>query len=253
MESLRHAVRSHKKIKEELPLIHTSRCELLSPIVSANALEPRLCRVFAEPLTYFSYGRPAYRSKLGSSPGDSLALCPVCFVFKPHVLPREVARVFPCDSGALHDDRFGPMLTSADMGSLELDPTLDAARRYVDLFFPTNSQYYLGRVRKFVGARLDEAARRFLGLLISSGPVQFDDRCSAVEIQVRERIDLPHKLLYVILPREYLDRPAIRNAVFNVWNCEPILYSTVHGDSPSAYYSVLRDRLFARMRDSTRL
>jgi hypothetical protein len=133
IENLRSAVRRHAGSNEELPLVHTSRCEHLPDFMKSHALEPQQCPVFGEKLVYLFYGRPAYKSRI--APGESIALCPICFVFKPHTLSSDFARIFPCDSCALQGEFFKPTLGSADLMNLELDPTIDSIRRYVDLFF----------------------------------------------------------------------------------------------------------------------
>jgi hypothetical protein len=250
-ENLRHAVRHHAPRSEELPLVHTSRCESLPHFTKCHALEPQPCPVFHENLIYLFYGRPAYKSRI--RPGESVELCPICFVFKPNTLSQNFARIYPCDSGAVQAEFFSPPLERADLTNLELDPTIDAIRSYVELFFSTNNQYYFGRVRDPLGASLDASGQRLYKLLSSRGPVRFDDRRSAVEVQVRNSIDLRHKLLYVVLPREFLDDRDVRKAIFTEWNCEPIPYPTYEGDSPAAYYSVLRDRLQEVFSEATRI
>jgi hypothetical protein len=253
MDSLRNAVRAHSQAGEELPLMHSSRCEFLGSLIKARVLEPGPCDVFDEKLVYLFYGRPAYRPRGRSLPGSPNALCPVCFVFKPHTVSGQVARAYPCDSGAVHKDVFEPRLKATDLSRLELDPSIEAVRRYVNLFFSTNGDYYLGRARTLISAGLDDVGRRFHDLLLSKGPSRYDDRRSAVEVQVRTPIDLCQQLLYVVLPREFMDDPDVRTAIYRVWNCEPIWYPTFEGDSPATYYAVLRDRLFERLSASTRI
>ena len=82
MTSFRTLITSHPGLTEELPLIHTSRCEFLSSMATTHALEPQPCGVFHESLVYLFYRRPAYRSNHGSMGGEPIVLCPVCFVFK---------------------------------------------------------------------------------------------------------------------------------------------------------------------------
>lgn len=253
INNLRTLVRAHATAVEELPLVHTSRCEFLGDVARSHLLEPRSCPVFGEKLLYLFYGRPAYRSSKGTQPGESAALCPVCFVFKPRNPRANIARVYPCDSGALAGDLYRPILNPGDLGSLELDPDIMAVRRYVSLFFQTNGNYYIGRVRQPIGPALDDTAARLHELLSSSGPVRYDDRRSAVEVQIRSPIDLRGNLLYVLLPRIFLDDENIRTAIFSEWNCDPIPYPTFDGDSPSAYYGVMRDRLLEALQRSTRV
>ncbi|RYD74118.1 MAG: hypothetical protein EOP84_20430, partial [Verrucomicrobiaceae bacterium] len=80
MPTLREIVTAETATTEELPLVHTTRCEVLPHIVSSHELRSvTKCDVFDEHLLYFFYGRPAYRHTLGSEPAGNLNLCPVCF------------------------------------------------------------------------------------------------------------------------------------------------------------------------------
>jgi hypothetical protein len=120
MTSFRTLVANHAGLAEELPLIHTSRCEFLPS--------------------------PAYRSHRGSRGGEPIVLCPVCFVFKPRTVSRIVHRVYPCDTGAVVADRFRPELLASDLAQLVLDPQIESARRLVSLLFERNSDYFVGKV-----------------------------------------------------------------------------------------------------------
>ena len=188
MTSFRTLVTSHPGLAEELPLIHTSRCEFLSNIAATHSLEPQPCGVFHESLVYLFYGRPAYRSNKGSKGGEPIALCPVCFVFKPRTVSQAVRRIFPCDTGAVVDDRFNPELQASDLAQLALDPQIDSARRFVSLMFERNSDYFVGKVvtvRSFMPGSVEA---RFYELLMRDGPVDYDDRKSAIEVQVNQAI-----------------------------------------------------------------
>jgi hypothetical protein len=50
MTSFRTLVANHAGLAEELPLIHTSRCEFLSSIAATHVLEPQPCAIFQESL-----------------------------------------------------------------------------------------------------------------------------------------------------------------------------------------------------------
>jgi hypothetical protein len=238
---------------EELPLIHTSRCEYFTSIITTGTLEPRPCAVFKESLIYLFYGRPAYRSTKGSKSGEPVALCPVCFVFKPRTVSRSLYRIYPCDSGAVAHDLFKPEITAADLMSLAVDPLIENARRMVSLLFEHNSDYFVGRV---VGGKSFSAGTveaRFYCLLQRPGPVDYDDRRSAIEVQVDHSVSLLEQLLFVVLPNEFLQDPPIRNAIINVWNCDPITYPTFYGDAPANYYTVVRQEVTKRFQEATRI
>lgn len=238
---------------DELPLIHTSRCEYLNSIVSKGTLEPRPCDVFKESLLYFFYGRPAYRSNKGTNSGEPIALCPVCFVFKPRTVSRSLSRLYPCDTGGVAHDIFKPEIIADDLNDLAMDPQIENARRMVGLLFDDNNHYFFGKV---IAGKLFDAGTveaRFYSLLQRSGPAGYDDRKSAIEVQVNSAIALAEQLLFVVLPNEFLEEPHIRNAILNVWNCDPVPYPTFYGDAPASYYSVVRHEVTKRFREATRI
>ena len=146
MTSFRTLVASHAGLAEELPLIHTSRCEFLASIATTHVLELQPCAIFHESLVYLFYGRPAYRSHRGSRGGEPHVLCPVCFVFKPRTVSWVVHRMYPCDTGAVAADRFHPEILASDLAQLALEPQIESARRLVSLLFERNSDYFIGKV-----------------------------------------------------------------------------------------------------------
>jgi hypothetical protein len=253
MNSINRLVTGHSSMTEELPLIHTSRCEYLTSIISTGILEPRPCEVFKESLLYLFYGRPAYRSIKGTKSGEPIVLCPVCFVFKPRTVSRSLYRIYPCDSGAVAHDRLAPEITAADLKGLALDPQIENARRMVSLLFEHNSDYFVGKVVSGKSFDTGTLEARFYSLLQRPGPVDFDDRKSAIEVQVDHGIPLAEQLLFVVLPKEFLEENAVRNAIINVWNCDPLAYPTFHGDAPAVYYSVVRQKVLERFQEATRI
>lgn len=245
-------ISSHPLVAEELPLIHTSRCEFLPEIVGDRALQPRHCDVFSQSLIYLFYGRPAYRSTRGARSGDPMVLCPVCFVFKPQSIPV-FKDVYACDTGAVANGIFEPDIHPSDLPSLKLPPQIESARRCVDLLFGGNRQYFFGTVATGKTFDPDGVASRFYSLQLKAGPSNYDDRKGTIEVQVAQPAPLAGSLLFVVLPREFLDDPAIREALLVDWNCDPIPYPTFRGSAPQEYYSVVRNEVTRRFEGATRI
>ncbi len=111
------------------------------------------------------------------------------------------------------------------IAQLALDPQIDSARRLVSLMFERNSDYFVGKVMKASAFTPGSVGARFHALLMRDGPVDYDDRKSAVEVQVNHAIALRDQLLFVVLPNEFLEEAAIRDAIINVWNCDPVVYA----------------------------
>jgi hypothetical protein len=248
--TLREIVAAETAAAEELPLVHTTRCEILPHIVASHELRSlKECDVFrGEYLLYFFYGRPAYRHTLGAEPSGNLDLCPVCFVFKPHTIGAAAKRVFACDSGGVHKGFFRDHLQPPDRDEMQLETTLDSARKLVPLVFGDNSHYYLGHARQVCPPVFPtgSAAARFHALLTDTGELAADDRRSVIEVQMDSPVRLEHHLLYLVLPREIMDQPEMRATVRPIWQADPILYDVYPGAPPHEYTATIRDTLRRR-------
>jgi len=64
---------------------------------------------------------------------------------------------------------------------------------------------------------------------------------------------LENELLFVVLPGEFLEDKAIRDAIINKWNCDPVTYPTFRGSAPAEYYSVVRNIVTERFEKATRI
>ena len=148
---------------------------------------------------------------------------------------------------------FTPEILASDLAQLALDPQIESARRLVSLLFARNSDYFVGKVVQTRAFTPGSVEARFYALLMRAGPVDYDDRKSAIEVQVNQAITLRDQLLFVVLPKEFLEEAAIRDAIINVWNCDPVMYATFRGDTPASYYSVVREKVRERFAEATRI
>ena len=76
-----------------------------------------------------------------------------------------------------------------------MDPKIDSARRLVSLLFERNSDYFVGRVVQTLTFTPGSVEARFYQLLMRPGPVDYDDRKSAIEVQVNQAISLTDQLI----------------------------------------------------------
>ena len=108
----------------------------------------------------------------------------MCFVFKPHTIGGRAKRVFACDSGGVHNGYFKDHLHPSDRDEMQLDTTLDSARKLVPLVFGDNCRYYLGKAKATVPAAFAAGtpAARFHALLSDTGKLAGDDRRSVIEV-----------------------------------------------------------------------
>lgn len=255
MLTLREIVASQTSAAEELPLVHTTRCEILDLVLGTNELSEPECEIFHEHVVYFFYGRPAYRRTGGDKPGGGVELCPVCFVFKPHTISSHARRIFACDTGGVHYGAFRPHLERPDVPQLELEPRIESARRLVPLVFGSNGDYFRGQAAPILpaGFPLGGVGERYHRLLREKGTIVGDDRRSAIEVQIPSPVPLGHDLLYVVLPFERLNRPEVRRAIFENWKCTPIGYDVVEGTAVNECAVTIRDSLRRRFQEDTRI
>lgn len=242
--------------KEELPLVHTTRCEVLPHIVSGNellAVNP--CDVFHEHLLYFFYGRPAYRHTLGGEPSGTLDLCPVCFVFKPYTIGGAAKRIYACDSGGIHNGFFEHHLHPADRDEMQLNTTIESAQKLIPLVFGDNKNYFLGQAKATCPPAFDPGtpAARFHALLTDTGKIAGDDRRSAIEVQMDSPVALGNHLLYVVLPNNLLNDPNTRAAILQTWQADPIGYDVYNGRQPHEYRTSICEILKQRFQQGGRL
>src|SRR4029077_15735353 len=99
-------------------------------------------------------------------------------------------------------DVFEPEITAADLYDLAMDPQIENARRLVSLLFVHNSDYFFGKVVSGKSFNTGTLEARFYSLLQRPGPVDYDDRKSAIEVQVNQGTVLAEQLLFVVLPKE---------------------------------------------------
>jgi len=81
-------------------------------------------------------------------------------------------------------DCFHPEIMASDLAQLALEPQIESARRLVSLLFERNSDYFVGKVVQTHAFTPGSVGARFHALLMRAGPVDYDDRRSAIEVQV---------------------------------------------------------------------
>src|SRR5947208_11667915 len=95
-------------------------------------------------------------------------------------------------------------ILASDLAQLALEPQIESARRLVSLLFERNSDYFVGKVVQTHAFTLGSVGACFHALLMRAGPVDYDDRKSAIEVQVNQTIALRDQLLFVVLQKEFL-------------------------------------------------
>ncbi len=249
--SLRDIVAAQTVMAEELPLVHTTRCQEFREVLASGQLQANeACKVFGGFLLYFFYGRPAYQTKLGDVPTGSKEVCPVCFVFKTGTWSSGARRLSSCDTGALCHHIFEDHLFWADQPGLELYSVIESARKLVPLVFRTNTDYFFGRAVSPAPASFEagSVALRYHHLLTDAAHPKADDRRSAIEIQMDSPIPVADRLLYVVLPRDLLNEAAVLAKIQTDWGASPLAYNLYLGRRPNDYRNAISDLVEAELR-----
>lgn len=200
-----------------LPLTHTTDAFDLRDIVSSAEIQPSYCEIFREELSYFFYGRPAYR-KNGTIQANSLAAyAPIVLIFKPSVADDAIT-AFPFDSGAFKDEKYLEVMhhrmAVEDFG---LEPSLEKIGKLVIFFFGSNNRYYdqiPARKRKAGAGEFE--AQGYSELVVYRGKNERDDRSTTIEVILDNHLKLKDNLLAVIVPSSFLKDKSVRKC-FKAW------------------------------------
>lgn len=151
-------------------------------------------------LTYFFYGRPAYRPgkiNLTNKDRDSR---PVCLLFDKNAVPSRVG-VYPCDTGAHSNSCYSPFLDGLSFDDLDCVTVNSAENRIVSRYFGGNDDYFHGQeLATLTPAPTSEAAIAFHSLLTSDRISECDDRSRTIEVTQNAEFALPNFLRSAILP-----------------------------------------------------
>jgi hypothetical protein len=191
-----------------LPLVHSTSAYEAKRIVASGRILPAECDLFTdEKLSYFFYGRPAYKRVRRSQIAHFWEL-PSVFIFEYSAVKAK--RIFPFDTGAF--SQYPDFINMMPMDQFEVSSTLDAPHRIVGAFFVDSNRYFRMNPRgkesfinRFDVTVDDEEVMALHELMISYSEV-VDDRRAAIEVQ--SDVDLSLKsgeLLAVVFPEEYVD------------------------------------------------
>jgi hypothetical protein len=235
----------------ELPAVHTTEYSRLGAIQATNKLQPTECKVFNEPLLYFFYGRPAYRDANQIKPTRDVGFYPVCFVIRPDVVFRKAKRLYPFDSGASQRGLYEPAVDRKDaLVEFKLLATAESARRLVKGFFETGEKYLSNKsLQGLVFEPSEGKAKSYYHLINGGGNPDCDDRCSALEIQVAECMDLRRGIMAVVLPTCFLEDASLAHALLSEWRAQPLTYDAVVGMRPIEFHSTIHERICDFYRD----
>lgn len=187
-----------------LPLTHVTSGVVAKDIIRSKSIKPHYCSVFGTNLTYFFYGRPAYRLAHDQIV-RSEAICPYCFIIDPKLLKTAIA-IFAFDTGA-YEKRLYKHITVDEMRVQDfcLDRDHSRINKLIAYVFSSLENYLKGDLNSVISADIgssnwDFHPRTYLELLNSKGRNEPDDRICSIEIIHSRSIALLSCLRAVVVP-----------------------------------------------------
>lgn len=234
----------------KMPMVHTTSAYYLRHIVESDAVLPQDCEVFRNKLSYFFFGRPAYKVKGDGLQGAEWEL-PACLIFDYDVISKPT-RIFPFDTGAHYHKLVPNFIGMMARSEFEATPVADAPLKIVGAFFTDIRSYFEARPkalsdfeREFSPNVFDAEVKAMHRLATSESNAKLDDRRLSVEVQLDTALDLKvAKPLAVVAPLPYCDDKGFRDHVQSVWSAQLISYP-ITALSVEAYYALIYERVGA--------
>lgn len=232
-----------------MPLTHICKGVRAEDILRDGRIGINDDGVFAEPLAYFFYGRPAYRVA-GDGAVKVEAACPYCFIFNGDLIRRAKA-IHAFDTGAF-DKRMYKHIVMEEMQveDFSLETDVNRPNKIIAKVFATKASYFDGDISKV--AKYDEVAepwefhaRTYLQLLSSAGRNEPDDRICSIEVVMGDPIQLDNSLRAVVVPHTLWDdqsRAPWLEAIA-AKGVEVLPYLFVPGRHPEHYHAMLEAKV----------
>ncbi|HEY4343905.1 MAG TPA: hypothetical protein VGN05_06150 [Parvibaculum sp.] len=228
-----------------LPLTHVTKGVTAQDIIRDGRITPSECPVFEEPLTYFFYGRPAYRvSESGAVKVE--AACPYCFIFDEALISK-AKNIYAFDTGAFANRLYKHMLADEmNVEDFSLEDDVKRPNRIIANVFKSRKNYFEGDTSEVAAPNeatepWDFQARAYMQLLKSTGRNEPDDRICSIEIIVAEPIALTGNLKAVIVPHTLWNKnkkaPWLDKLDSEEIRIEP--YNFIPGRHPEHYHALL--------------
>jgi hypothetical protein len=189
-------------IPGRLAWFHTTDTYRFRSIVTDGVFVPQHCKVFDEDLTYFFYGRPAFRS-VDARKLSYGAKAPVVIVTAPDFV-RNGRRLFPFDTGAFGSRYEKWIPPSMRMCEFEFPCELDSSPRHVSAFFGSNDNYLrLKAATPTVPFESELEVESLVHLLTAPTSDAADERRVTIELQVGRITPFDRStVLAIIVPDE---------------------------------------------------
>ena len=198
--------RQSQSKNQSLPLTHLTDAYEFREIVADREIKPQYCTVFDSDLSYYFYGRPAYRKNGDVQANNITAYAPIVLVLKPELI-SEGSVVFPFDSGGFKADKYADFthhkMRVEDFG---LSSSFESVGQLVAFYYGTNEKYYDQIPRGNISIPAGEfEAQAFKDVICSPGKnARGDDRSSTIEIILDKAIKIDNNILALVVPASLL-------------------------------------------------
>jgi hypothetical protein len=186
-----------------------------------------------------------------------IAFYPICFLFDSAAVlkTQKAKRVYPFDTGASQLDLYMPSIQrrGALMDYSVLPPTMISVRQLIKSFFDMDEAYLDSIPKTGLSFQANQIeANSYYRLITGERHPDCDDRCSAIEVQITEEIDLCEgALLAVVLPTFFLDKnDRLIDAIVRSWHAQLLTYSAGSGQRPLEFHGAIRQKVLEFYEDS---
>jgi hypothetical protein len=228
-----------------MPLTHVTKSLLAEDIIRSKRLEPKISPPFEEPMAYFFYGRPAYRTT-DEGAIKLEAACPFCFIFDPSLI-KKASDIYAFDTGAFASRLYKHALTDEmNLDDFSLRSGHERPNKLISAVFGDASSYVDGNISKVppvdqVTKSWEFLPRSYLHLVSSRGRNEPDDRLCSIEVVVGKKINVMPFLKAVVVPHMLWDpqdpAPWLLQLTQSGVDVEP--YEFIPGKSSDHYHALL--------------
>jgi hypothetical protein len=219
---------------KKLPLTHIAKAIIAEDIIRAGIVKPANCEVFKKPISYFFYGKPAYRVG-GDGSIKTESACPICFIFKPETI-QFAKNVYPFDTGAFAKRLYkAHVLDEMNVEDFQINPKEFQPDLVISALFNNPIDYLKGNSHALksaeeITASYDFHAKALIGLAASKGRNEPDDRIFCVEIHLEEDLKLagnlqaiivPHTLWSTVTPTPWIKTLSLNHVEIETYNFVP--------------------------------
>jgi hypothetical protein len=186
-------------------LTHIAKALIGGDIVrEGRIIASELDDVLGAAVSFFFYGRPAYRVH-GDGAVKTAAACPFLFVFNSSVIDRANA-IHPFDTGAFKRRLYSHvMMDEMELADFSLERDSSRVNRLIARTYGTPNAYFNGDTSKIppaseIATPDQFLAQAYIDLITSAGRNEPDDRVSTLEVTLCDPLPLKDVLLAVVIP-----------------------------------------------------